>query len=44
VAWVGWAHFFVITFLTAMPGLAVLVFLRRPISELEARDVNNSRA
>lgn len=44
VAWVGWAHFFVITFLTAIPGLAVLVLLRRPIGELEAREVDNPRA
>jgi MFS transporter, PAT family, beta-lactamase induction signal transducer AmpG len=35
---VGWAHFFVITFLTAIPGLVILVFLRRPIAELEARE------
>jgi PAT family beta-lactamase induction signal transducer AmpG len=43
VASVGWAHFFVITFLTAVPGLAVLVCLKRPINELEARDVAGSR-
>jgi len=42
VASVGWAHFFVITFLTAVPGLAVLLCLRRPIDELEAREVSNS--
>jgi MFS transporter, PAT family, beta-lactamase induction signal transducer AmpG len=39
VASVGWAHFFVITFLTAIPGLAVLLFLRRPVAELEAREL-----
>jgi MFS transporter, PAT family, beta-lactamase induction signal transducer AmpG len=39
VASVGWAHFFVITFLTAIPGLAMLLFLRRPIAELEAREL-----
>jgi PAT family beta-lactamase induction signal transducer AmpG len=44
VASVGWAHFFVITFLTAVPGLAVLVCLKRPINELEARDVAGSRS
>ena len=44
VASVGWAHFFVITFLTAVPGLTVLMFLRRPINELEAREVVSSRA
>jgi MFS transporter, PAT family, beta-lactamase induction signal transducer AmpG len=44
VASVGWAHFFVITFLTAVPGLAVLLFLRRPLSELEAREVASARS
>ena len=40
VASVGWAHFFVITFLTATPGLALLLLLRRRIDELEARDTS----
>jgi len=44
VASVGWAHFFVVTFLTAVPGLAVLLCLRRPIDELEAREVSSSSA
>ena len=44
VASVGWAQFFVITFLTAVPGLAVLLFLRRPLNELEAREVADSSA
>lgn len=44
VASVGWAHFFVVTFLTAVPGLVVLLFLRRPIDELEAREVADSAA
>ena len=35
---IGWAHFFVLTFLCAMPGLALLVFLRKRIHALEARD------
>ncbi len=35
---VGWAHFFIVTFVTAMPGLALLVALRKPINELEARE------
>jgi PAT family beta-lactamase induction signal transducer AmpG len=34
----GWANFFVVTFLTAMPGLALLVIFRRRINELEARE------
>jgi len=34
---VGWAHFFVITFATAAPGLALLVGLRSRIQALEAR-------
>jgi PAT family beta-lactamase induction signal transducer AmpG len=33
---VGWAHFFIVTFLTAMPGLALLLLLRRRISAIEA--------
>jgi hypothetical protein len=33
----GWANFFIVTFVTAMPGLALLTILRRPINELEAR-------
>ena len=41
---VGWAHFFVITFLTAVPGLALLVFLRRPLNELEAREAAKAGA
>lgn len=41
---VGWAHFFVITFLTAIPGLALLLSLRRPLNELEARETAKARA
>lgn len=44
VAKIGWANFFIITFLTAMPGLALLLLLRRPINELEAREAANGRA
>jgi MFS transporter, PAT family, beta-lactamase induction signal transducer AmpG len=40
VASVGWAHFFVVTFLTAMPGLALLLLVRGRIDELEARDTS----
>ncbi|MDE1922722.1 MAG: MFS transporter [Gammaproteobacteria bacterium] len=35
---VGWAHFFVVTFLTAMPGLLLLAWLRPAIRALELRD------
>jgi MFS transporter, PAT family, beta-lactamase induction signal transducer AmpG len=44
VAKLGWANFFIITFLTAMPGLALLLVLRRRINELEAREAANDRA
>jgi PAT family beta-lactamase induction signal transducer AmpG len=40
---VGWARFFVITCLAAMPGLILLVFMRRPLNELAARD-NTARS
>ncbi len=43
VASVGWANFFVVTFLTAAPGLVLLVCLRRPLAELEAREAANAR-
>jgi len=39
---VGWANFFVVTFLTASPGLILLVILRRPLNELEARETANN--
>jgi PAT family beta-lactamase induction signal transducer AmpG len=35
---VGWANFFMVTFVTAMPGLALLVILRRRINDLDARE------
>jgi MFS transporter, PAT family, beta-lactamase induction signal transducer AmpG len=38
VAAVGWPRFFVVTFLAAMPGLAVLLVLRPLIHQLEAQD------
>jgi PAT family beta-lactamase induction signal transducer AmpG len=41
---VGWANFFIVTFLTAMPGLALLLVLRRPINELEAQEAANAAA
>ncbi len=44
VARVGWANFFVVTFLAAMPGLALLVGLRGDIRALEARDRERLKA
>lgn len=41
---VGWANFFIVTFVTAAPGLTLLVILRRPINELEAREAANAIA
>jgi MFS transporter, PAT family, beta-lactamase induction signal transducer AmpG len=38
VSGIGWANFFVLTCLTAAPGIILLVILRRPLKELEARD------
>jgi PAT family beta-lactamase induction signal transducer AmpG len=35
---IGWPKFFVVTCLTAVPGLVLLVILRRPMQELAARD------
>jgi len=39
----GWANFFVVTCLTAMPGLILLLILRKPINELAARDLANAK-
>ncbi len=38
VARIGWANFFVVTFLTAMPGLILLMILRKPMNALATRD------
>jgi PAT family beta-lactamase induction signal transducer AmpG len=38
VAAIGWAHFFVVTCVTATPGLILLVIFRRRIDELAARE------
>jgi PAT family beta-lactamase induction signal transducer AmpG len=38
VSHIGWPKFFVVTCLTAVPGLILLVILRRPLQELAARD------
>jgi MFS transporter, PAT family, beta-lactamase induction signal transducer AmpG len=35
---IGWAHFFVVTCLVAVPGLILLVVLRKPLNELGARE------
>jgi MFS transporter, PAT family, beta-lactamase induction signal transducer AmpG len=39
VSKIGWADFFVVTFLTAIPGIILLVTLRGPLNELAARGV-----
>ncbi len=41
---VGWARFFIITCLAAMPGLILLIFMRRPLNALAARDTARSGA
>jgi PAT family beta-lactamase induction signal transducer AmpG len=38
VSAIGWPKFFVVTCLTAVPGLILLVILRGPLKELAARD------
>jgi MFS transporter, PAT family, beta-lactamase induction signal transducer AmpG len=35
---IGWASFFVVTCLVAVPGLILLVILRTPVNELSARE------
>lgn len=40
---IGWPKFFVVTCLTAVPGLILLVILRRPLQELAARDVTDAK-
>jgi PAT family beta-lactamase induction signal transducer AmpG len=42
VSHIGWPKFFVVTCLTAVPGLILLVILRRPLNELAARDTAGS--
>jgi PAT family beta-lactamase induction signal transducer AmpG len=41
---IGWANFFVVTFLTAIPGLVLLVLLRTRIRDLDAREKANAVA
>jgi PAT family beta-lactamase induction signal transducer AmpG len=38
VSHIGWANFFVVTCLTAVPGLILLMVLRVPLNELAARE------
>jgi PAT family beta-lactamase induction signal transducer AmpG len=38
VAAIGWASFFVVTCVTAAPGLILLIIFRRRINELAARE------
>ncbi len=35
---IGWANFFILTCLIAVPGLILLIILRRPLNELGARE------
>jgi PAT family beta-lactamase induction signal transducer AmpG len=41
---VGWAHFFTITCLSALPGLILLVILRKPLNVVSAREAANAAA
>src|SRR5271163_2299685 len=43
VARIGWADFFIVTFLTALPGLVLLVILRGPLRALAAREIADSK-
>jgi PAT family beta-lactamase induction signal transducer AmpG len=43
VSHIGWPKFFVVTCLTAVPGLVLLVILRRPMQELAVRDAAGSK-
>ena len=41
---VGWARFFLITCLAAIPGLILLLIMRRPLNERTAREATQSSA
>jgi MFS transporter, PAT family, beta-lactamase induction signal transducer AmpG len=43
VPMIGWANFFMVTCLSAVPGLIVLVFLREPLNELAAREAASAK-
>jgi PAT family beta-lactamase induction signal transducer AmpG len=38
VPMIGWSKFFVVTCLCAVPGLILLVILRKPVNELAIRE------
>ncbi|MDP8984063.1 MAG: MFS transporter [Pseudomonadota bacterium] len=42
VPMIGWANFFVVTCLSAVPGLVLLVVLRRSLNDLVAREAANA--
>jgi PAT family beta-lactamase induction signal transducer AmpG len=41
---VGWPRFFIITCLAAVPGLILLLFMRRPLNERAVREATRSNA
>jgi PAT family beta-lactamase induction signal transducer AmpG len=41
---VGWANFFTLTCLSALPGLILLVILRKPLNVVSAREAANAAA
>ena len=41
---VGWPEFFVITCVTAVPGLILLVILKRPLEDLAEREVSGAKS
>ena len=43
VSAIGWTNFFIVTCLTAVPGLILLVILRGPLNELAARDTADTK-
>lgn len=38
VASIGWAHFFIVTCVCAIPGVLMLIAMRKPLNELSERD------
>jgi MFS transporter, PAT family, beta-lactamase induction signal transducer AmpG len=44
VQMIGWKYFFVVTCLTAVPGLALLIALRSPINALAARETAGAKS
>jgi len=44
VASVGWANFFIVTFLSSIPGLILLVLMRKDVRDLEAREKASAAA